>query len=75
MYTCQDCGIEADHHISMEKGGVAHYCMDCFNAFLCKRMGLDITLYDHPKTISSGRPAFPGWTKEVINNGVGILRL
>ncbi len=69
MYTCQDCGIEADHHISMEKGGVAHYCMDCFNAFLCKRMGLDITLYDHPKTISVEGQRFRV-TKEVINNGV-----
>lgn len=52
LHTCDRCTQEADHHIEKADKTVLHLCWDCYNAYLCERMGLDVAKYAHPKTIA-----------------------
>jgi len=69
LHTCDQCTQEADHHIEKADHSVMHLCWDCYNAYLCEHMGLDITKYAHPKTITIGRQRFKV-KMEIYQDGV-----
>lgn len=69
LHTCDRCTQEADHRIEKADKKVLHLCWDCYNAYLCERLGLDISTYSHPKTIAVDGQRFKV-KAEVYEDGV-----
>ncbi|RFU96264.1 hypothetical protein DYP60_01475 [Sphaerochaeta halotolerans] len=69
LHKCDRCTQEADHHIEKADKKVLHLCWDCYNAYLCERLGLDVAKYAHPKTITVNRQRFKV-KMEIYHDGV-----
>ena len=69
LHTCDRCTQEADHHIEKADKTVLHLCWDCYNAYVCERLGLDVANYAHPKTIAVDGQRFKV-KAEVYEDGV-----
>lgn len=72
MNTCQSCNEKGNHHLTLESGQQIHLCDDCYNAWFCKRLGLDYELYKHPKTITVFRNRY-SVRVEIASSGVAYF--
>jgi hypothetical protein len=72
MNTCQSCDKKGSHHLTLESGQQVHLCDECYNAWFCKRLGLDYELYKHPKTITVFRNRY-SVRVEIASSGVAYF--
>lgn len=72
MNTCHSCGERGNHHLTLESGLQVHLCDDCYNAWFCKRLGLDYEQYKHPRTITVFKIRF-SVRVEIVSSGVAYF--
>lgn len=52
MSQCKHCDASATQFIHLKSGEDLALCLDCYNAWYCKKAGYDINLCSHPKTMA-----------------------